>query len=241
MVNTLEKTLILISGKATAGKSTLAKKITTYVNDYECGSITRSLATPIKNLSKEPIEWFGKLYQFDKETIRPIYQAIGQVGRDIDKDMWALLTKGAIQNDFKLNEFSIVDDVRFKNEIKVLSDSKDWRTIKIKVISTEEKIPTSNDISEVNLDDYDNFDYVIPSYEDSKYDEEVNKMLSDIIGGNIKEIEKALDKKREEPFTIEEGMINFECGASFELDNRLLLDDELINDLVHQHKKDGCM
>lgn len=99
-------------------------------------------------------------------TPRRILQIFGQQQRALFPDIWAAYVfNTTIKNYVKegYNKF-IVTDVRFKNEIVVANNLKPEGSILVRVrINRPGVVAKSNpnDISETDLDDYNNWDYTI--------------------------------------------------------------------------------
>jgi len=93
-----------IIGKMCSGKSTLAKNIQKKNKNY----IITSFADKIKILAKE-------LFNMEIKD-RKLLQMIGTKMREINSDVWVNYTI----NKYKNNEYVIIDDVRYQNEIDKL-------------------------------------------------------------------------------------------------------------------------
>ena len=150
--------VIILSGKAGSGKSYNAAILKKHIESLGKTCKIYSFATPIKEISHPIIEEaFGSamLSPENKETVRPIYQAVGSVGRDISADYWANKTKSIIEKDNV--DIAIIDDGRFENEIEVFEQAVSIRLTR----GGLENLKNPSDISENALNSYP-FDFIVP-------------------------------------------------------------------------------
>ena len=105
-----------IVGKMCSGKTTLANKIKDNYPEY---NIT-SFAKKVKEIA---VDLFGM-----KEKDRKLLQDIGSKMREIDKDIWAKYTLKECEK----YKNSIIDDVRYENEINYLKEQ-NWFLIKLEI------------------------------------------------------------------------------------------------------------
>lgn len=162
---------ILISGKARSGKDTIAKYL---IEQY--GYTRWAFADKLKECIYKYSDWDGK----KDEKGRKLLQSVGQAFREYDKDNWIkVLAKDIveyIQDYHFLSYFNIViSDVRFVNEIetfkKLMLEAFDENNIKFTTIRIDRPIENDNaewhkDISEIDLDNYKDFDYIITNDSD---------------------------------------------------------------------------
>jgi hypothetical protein len=160
--------IIGISGKATAGKDTVANYFSRYCKG-KCTTIHFAdslkdccqgllLAFGTYDMSKQEtkkliIPWMGKSY-----TVRNLLQDVGNAFRDyINPDFWVNIIIGKIavlkQNNYI--DTVLIPDVRYPNEYKAIKDlgGEVWRV-------ERPNIELMDHISETVLDDY-TFDKVI--------------------------------------------------------------------------------
>ena len=162
---------ILISGKARSGKDTIAKYL---IEQY--GYTRWAFADKLKECIYKYSDWDGE----KDEKGRKLLQSVGQAFREYDKDNWIkVLAKDIveyIQDYHFLSYFNIViSDVRFINEIEtfkyLMLEAFDENNIKFRTIRIDRPIENDNaewhkDISEIDLDNYNNFDYIISNDSD---------------------------------------------------------------------------
>ncbi|AKA49845.1 hypothetical protein [Mycoplasmopsis gallinacea] len=130
--------ILLINGKRRSGKGLLSNKIKEKCYDEFNGNIqVLSFAEPIKQITKpilEAINWDGK----DKEVVRPLWIAMGEVGRNIDSNLWCAkvfdkIVKISAENSAKNeNSLFLIDDLRFPNELDYFVKSVDQIKQKVK-------------------------------------------------------------------------------------------------------------
>jgi len=103
---------IAISGPMGSGKTTIANLIKNeypYFNIFSFGQKVKDVAT--------------ELFNMDKNTKnRSLLINIADKMREIDIDVWAKY----IINQTDKEEFCIIDDLRFQNELNLLQKDKDW-------------------------------------------------------------------------------------------------------------------
>ncbi len=161
-------TIIGISGKATAGKDTVAYYYGKYCKDRctilhfadSLKDCCQGLLIPfgtydmsLQETKKLIIPWMGKDY-----TVRNLLQDVGNAFRDsITPDFWVNIMIGKIAAINKNGSIDtiLIPDVRYPNEFRMIKDlgGEVWRV-------ERPNIEVMNHISETALDDY-TFDKVI--------------------------------------------------------------------------------
>lgn len=161
-------TIIGISGKATAGKDTVAYYYSKYCKDRctilhfadSLKDCCQGLLIPfgtydmsLQETKKLIIPWMGKDY-----TVRNLLQDVGNAFRDsITPDFWVNIMIGKIAAINKNGSIDtiLIPDVRYPNEFRMIKDlgGEVWRV-------ERPNIKVMNHISETALDDY-TFDKVI--------------------------------------------------------------------------------
>ncbi|MBE6153755.1 MAG: hypothetical protein E7166_05985 [Firmicutes bacterium] len=156
--------IFIISGKASSGKDLVSDIICNNYNDKKCKKL--SYAYYLKQYVKNITGWDGS----EESKPRDLLQSIG-----ID------LLKNKIDNDFLINRMCedisvysyfydviVITDARLVDEIEVVKNK--FLNVKtIRVNRNKENNLTLNQkkhITETNLDNYQNFDYIIENNED---------------------------------------------------------------------------
>lgn len=159
------KKLICLSGKQYSGKDTVAKIILENFPDFVrigIGDAIKIEYGKIHNLTYEEIE-------ANKGKYRTGLIELGNEGRAIDSDYWL---KKIIETDLNV----VVTDVRLLHEVEVFKSA---GAFLIRVEASYETrlkrgvITNADDRTEVELDNYANFDYIIDN--NSTYDELIKK------------------------------------------------------------------
>ena len=167
--------IIIFSGKQYSGKDTAAKIILENMTDYRrcaMGDIIKLTYGKEKGLTYEEIEKNKSIYRQDLINL-------GNWGRSIDPDYWL---KKIIEQDGNI----IVTDVRVPHEYEVFKNA---GALSIRVEANREtrlkrgELVGENDITEIGLDEINNWDYIIDN--NSDYDN-LKRQVFDI----IKEIKK---------------------------------------------------
>ncbi len=167
--------IIIFSGKQYSGKDTAAKIMLKHMPDYRrcaMGDIIKLTYGKKNNLTYEEIEKNKPLYRQDLIDL-------GNWGRAQDPDYWL---KKIIEQDGNI----IVTDVRVPHEYEVFKNA---GAIAIRVEATRQtrasrgELVGENDITEVGLDNVNNWDFVIDN--NSNY-ELLEKQVLEIIS-KIKE------------------------------------------------------
>ncbi|UUM20242.1 hypothetical protein NPA13_02120 [Mycoplasma sp. 2045] len=116
--------IILINGKRRSGKGLLSNELSKQLKpQFEDNTHILSFAQPIKQITQpilDEINWNGQ----DKEIVRPLWIAMGEVGRNIDTNIWCSRVfekiKSIASESSKVGKSSlfIIDDLRFPNELE---------------------------------------------------------------------------------------------------------------------------
>ncbi|RIV16390.1 hypothetical protein [Mycoplasmopsis gallopavonis] len=122
--------IILINGKRRSGKGLLSNKLKEKcAEDFDNNVHVLSFAQPIKQITEpilKEINWDG----VDKEIVRPLWIAMGEVGRNIDNNVWCAKVFDKIvdiaEKSSKANQNSLflIDDLRFPNELDYFKGNK---------------------------------------------------------------------------------------------------------------------
>jgi hypothetical protein len=131
-MRTRKTVVVLISGLAGAGKTTLADLLEEKLCAIKDLRIARqSLASPIKFVAKLAFGWDGQ----KDERGRKLLQHLGQVGRDYNIDNWCELLLKNLDNSDEMfpPNFVLIDDWRFPNEFKFFSENPTLDTVGIRI------------------------------------------------------------------------------------------------------------
>ena len=168
--------VFLISGKAGSGKNEVANII-----KNELGStVITSFSKYIKLYALEFTDWDGR----DITKPRAFLQGMGDKLRSIDENF--LLNRILQDLEVYRNDFDnvIISDVRLPHEIEYIKENYNVEVYSIRVNSKNNKrnLDSSerNHHTELDLDNYDKFDYLINNNFDDSLKNEVKKVLEEI-------------------------------------------------------------
>jgi energy-coupling factor transporter ATP-binding protein EcfA2 len=131
---TRKTTIILISGKAGAGKSLAATHMVEPLKDYYgIMSICKSFATSIKNCAYEFFMWDGE----KNEKGRALLQNLGDVGRAYDKDLYPRLLEESLWTFSQIPNFIFVDDWRFPNESEYFKSKMEFEVVTVRIFGRD--------------------------------------------------------------------------------------------------------
>lgn len=160
--NKKTKKIFIIAGKARNGKDTVAGIIKEYFEEKNMKVINNSYAYYIKDFVKRITAWDGS----DDTKPRELLQQLGTnlVRNKIDSNMFI----NRMIEDLKVFDYFYdiitISDGRFKKELDTIKNEFD-NVVLIRIVRpnfdnglTEEQ---KNHITEIDLDDYDRYDYVI--------------------------------------------------------------------------------
>ena len=168
--------IILISGKAEHGKSTVALMVKDILESKGKKVLKIAYGDLVKYLCGKYFGWDGQ----KDEKGRGILQRIGtNVIREKNPNYWVDFVKDfakLFENEY---DYAIVDDSRFKNELEQW-DKNGWNTFIVRV-EREGHVSSLTEAqlqhpSETSLDDY-NFDYYIKAKDMDGLEIEVNKFI----------------------------------------------------------------
>ncbi len=163
----------LIAGKAGSGKNYVANLLKEQLPD----SVITGLSKYIKLFALELGEWDGN----DDNKPRKFLQTTGDKLRAVDEN---ILTKRMLDDIIVYESLGIknviISDVRLLNEINYLKNS-DYNIIVIKVSSKKSNrkltIEEQNHLTEKELEDYKDYDYLIEN------NERINEQIEEILKG----------------------------------------------------------
>ena len=172
--------VFLIAGKSGAGKNEVAKLIKEYYLKKEESTVITSFSKYLKLFAYEMTDWDGK----DEEKPRKFLQTLGSIIRE---DMhWPYFLIDRMFKDLEIYDryFDnvVICDVRLIEEIKMLkSEIEDCYAICIKgPINDKLTKEEQNHITEIELDNYQDFDYTIENFNHEELQEKVEKMLEEL-------------------------------------------------------------
>lgn len=181
--------IIMISGKARHGKDSIAKILTDKLtkNNYRCCIV--SLADYLKYMLHKYKNWNGE----KNENGRMLLQTIGT---DLIRNKlgWDTFHVERLAQDIKIFEndydYFIIPDVRFINEIAYMIAKYPYNIITIRVNRLNFISPLTIEQqyhqSEIDLDNYKGFDYVINCENGlDKLEKKVDKIYKELINDNI--------------------------------------------------------
>lgn len=169
--------LFIISGKARSGKNEISKIIEKNYNNKKC--ITISFGHYIKDYAKRVSDWDGSEETKPRELLQQL--GIELIKNKIDNKLFInrILEDIAVFSYFY--DIIIVSDVRLVDEITTLKE-KYPNSISIRVIRNnyDNKLTydEKNHLTEVDLDNYNNFDYKVENNEN--LEEKIKKILSEV-------------------------------------------------------------
>ena len=107
--------IVLIAGKAEHGKTTVASILKKEFESEGKRVILTNFASYLKFIAKQYYGWNGKKDSYGRELL----QYLGtDVARRIDPDFWVDAMWNFIRVFCQDEDYVIIDDVRFKNEVK---------------------------------------------------------------------------------------------------------------------------
>ena len=161
--------VLLLSGKSGSGKDTLANIMAQKLEDAGCRTLILHFADLVKYYCKAYFNWNGE----KDEEGRSLLQKVGTtIMRGFDENYWTKIIGEFLAAVTPYEEFdcAFIPDARFPNEIEVVQDYNPQAiTIRIERYNkygapytnpnfTDEQL---NHASEVSLDDYGYFDYIV--------------------------------------------------------------------------------
>ena len=165
--------IFIISGNARSGKGDISKIISNYFKDKK--TITISFGHYIKDYAKRVSSWDGNEDNKPRELLQQL--GIELIKNKIDNKLFIRRILEDIEVFSYFYDIIIINDARLIDEIETLKEKyKD--SISIRVIRNNVSNKLTNEekkhITETNLDNYTNFDYVVYNNDTRK------KLTSDI-------------------------------------------------------------
>lgn len=151
--------IYILSGKAKSGKNLVSKMILAYYQNKKC--IELSYAHSLKEYAKNITGWNGE----EKEKPRDFLQSLGiDLLKKIDSNFLINRVCQDIEVYSYFYDVLIITDARLKEEIEIPKNKfENVTVIRIERNSTENELNEiqKQHITETDLDDYDEFDYVL--------------------------------------------------------------------------------
>lgn len=172
--------IYLLSGKSNVGKSTFAEILKEkYMKDNK-KVIILPITSYLKEITKNVINWDIN----EKEKPRTFLQELGNFIRN-DLDMKDILIRRMKEDIYIYSHFFdviIVPDIRLKKELEDLKIEFN-NIITINIIRDDNNRLTEKeklDITEINLNNYDNYDYKVVNNDYNNLFEQINKIYKEV-------------------------------------------------------------
>jgi hypothetical protein len=174
--------IILVSGKAGTGKSYFAEKLRLA---FECKNYNvevQHFASVLKSIAKQYFWWDG----IKDGKGRKLLQHLGDVGREYDKDVWVknLIELRLLNSPNYPQDVIIIDDWRFPNEYQYLKENLNYSIYTIEMIAPDREIlngEAAKHISEVALEEFNSYNFIIDNSEHSEITEWVREVVTEIV------------------------------------------------------------
>ena len=171
-----EPKIFIISGKARSGKTETSKIIENYYKQKKC--ITISFAYYLKDYIKRIAGWDGNENTKPRELLQNL--GIDLIKNKIDDKLLINRILQDIEVFSYFYDIIIISDARLVDEIESIK-AKYNNSISIRVnrevsdngLTEEEK----NHITEIGLDDYHNFDYIVNNYSYDSLIEQIKNIM----------------------------------------------------------------
>ncbi len=172
--------VFLIAGKSGSGKDRTAKIIKEYYQKKEESTVITSFSKYLKLYAYEMTGWNGK----DEEKPRKFLQTLGSIIRE---DMhWPYFLIDRMFKDLEIYDryFDnvVISDVRMIEEVRTFkTELEKCYAIHIKGPLNKKLTKEEQEhITEIELDNYDKFDYTIENFKEGNLEKEVTHILEEI-------------------------------------------------------------
>ena len=169
--------IFIISGKARSGKNEISKIIEKYYGDKK--TITISFGHYIKDYAKRVSDWDGSEETKPRELLQQL--GIELVKNKINDKLFINRILEDIEIFSYFYDIIVVNDARLIDEIETLKKNYP-NSISVRVIrnnyDNKLTLEQKNHLTEVGLDEYNNFDYTI--YNDDNLEQKVIDVLSEV-------------------------------------------------------------
>ena len=166
--------IILVAGKAGSGKNEVANLLKSKLDK----TVITSFSKYIKLFALELSNWDGN----DENKPREFLQNMGDTLRAVDEDFMTnrLLEDIKVYERMGINNI-VISDVRLVHELEYFKKMSNYEVVTIRVNADSYKRNLTDKEkkhhTELELDNYENFDYVINNYFDENLEIEVNKIV----------------------------------------------------------------
>jgi hypothetical protein len=155
-----KNTIILISGKASIGKTTVGDFLEESLSEVPLNVTSIGFADDLKKVARNEFDWDGR----KDSKGRKLLQQIGLIGREYNKNIWVEKLLGDLDSaSIFFPDITIIDDWRFLNEAEYFEEGL-YDLFKINIVSNIRgglKGELGEDISETELNNYTDYDYIV--------------------------------------------------------------------------------
>ena len=167
--------IFILSGKAKSGKNLIADFIEEYYSDKKC--IQLSYAYYLKQYVKKITTWDGN----EQNKPRDLLQSLGiDLIKKIDDKLLIRRVMEDVQVYSYFFDVIIITDARLIEEIETPKSLFNCITIRINKDDNNLTLEQKKHITETNLDDYRNFDYVINNNDISETKNQIINILKEV-------------------------------------------------------------
>ena len=167
--------IFILSGKAKSGKNLIADFIEEYYSDKKC--IQLSYAYYLKQYVKKITTWDGN----EQNKPRDLLQSLGiDLIKKIDDKLLIRRVMEDVQVYSYFFDVIIITDARLIEEIETLKSLFNCITIRINKDDNNLTLEQKKHITETNLDNYRNFDYVINNNDISETKNQIIIILKEV-------------------------------------------------------------
>ena len=167
--------IFILSGKAKSGKNLIADFIEEYYSDKKC--IQLSYAYYLKQYIKKITTWDGN----EQNKPRDLLQSLGiDLVKKIDDKLLIRRVMEDVQVYSYFFDVIIITDARLIEEIETPKSLFNCITIRINKDDNNLTLEQKKHITETNLDNYRNFDYVINNNDISETKNQIIKILKEV-------------------------------------------------------------
>lgn len=167
--------IFILSGKAKSGKNLIADFIEEYYSDKKC--IQLSYAYYLKQYIKKITTWDGN----EQNKPRDLLQSLGiDLVKKIDDKLLIRRVMEDVQVYSYFFDVIIITDARLIEEIETPKSLFNCITIRINKDDNNLTLEQKKHITETNLDNYRNFDYVINNNDISETKNQIINILKEV-------------------------------------------------------------